>query len=107
MTHQIRTNYGYLTITLSKKQTLVPFQGVIQGNRVVHTTWVLLSTPLLNMLCAVNNGGQWISPTITKPPHSIILKLLQMSSNSLWICLAHVRVQRLTSSTISYLLVLH
>ena len=50
MRHQIRTNFGISEESLHKRYTAVPLQGILQGNGASPTNWVLISTPLLNML---------------------------------------------------------
>ena len=53
----IQISYGLSTITLSNKNTLIPFQGILQGNGAAPTTWVIICMPLINMLQAANNRG--------------------------------------------------
>jgi hypothetical protein len=58
MDHYIRTNHGDSEISYSSKHTLVPFQGVLQGNGAAPSIWVAVSTPLLNMMREANHGMQ-------------------------------------------------
>ena len=65
MTHSIRTSFGDYKWTISSKGTLIPYQGILQGNGASPATWVVLSTPLLNMMRKAGHGGHFKSP-ITK-----------------------------------------
>ena len=50
MHHHICTSYGDSAFTLHCDGSLIPFQGVLQGNGAAPAIWVIISTPLLNML---------------------------------------------------------
>ena len=71
MKHQIRTNFGISEETLQKRYTMIPLQGILQGNGASPTTWVLISTPLLNMLRVKGNGAKFISPMSKELSHIV------------------------------------
>ena len=71
MKHHIKTSFGISTITLSKRNTLIPYQGILQGNGASPTTWVIISTPLLNMLRAAGNGAKFESPLSHERTHLV------------------------------------
>ena len=71
MSHHIKTSFGISTITLSKKNTLIPFQGILQGNGASPTTWIIISTPLLNMLRAAGHGAKFKSPISHENTHIV------------------------------------
>ena len=71
MKFHIQTSHGLSTIMLSNKNTLIPFQGILQGNGAAPTTWVIISTPLLNMLRAAQNGGFFLSPVTKEMTHLV------------------------------------
>ena len=50
MRYHIRSSYGDLIFYLAKDNSLIPFQGVLQGCGSSPTTWVIISTSLLNIL---------------------------------------------------------
>lgn len=50
MHHHIYTSFGVSAFTLSSKNALIPHQRILQGNGAALTTWVIISTPLINML---------------------------------------------------------
>ena len=60
MKHHIRTAYGDSEIALDGTGQVIPFQGILQGNGAAPTTWVIISTPILNMLRAAGNGGHFV-----------------------------------------------
>jgi hypothetical protein len=49
MKHHICTTFGDSIFTMSSTGSLIPFQGVLQGNGASPATWVIISTPLLRM----------------------------------------------------------
>ena len=61
MDHYIRTTHGDSEISYSSKHTLIPFQGVLQGNGASPSIWVAVSTPLLNMMRQAQHGMHIIS----------------------------------------------
>ena len=71
MKHFIKTGYGISTIAASKRNTLIPYQGILQGNGAAPTTWVIISTPLLNMLRAAGNGAKFVSPMSLENTHLV------------------------------------
>ena len=71
MKHHIRTNYGDSVFTMSSKGTLIPYQGILQGNGAAPTTWVIISAPLLEMLRTAGNGGHFISPISKEYSHTV------------------------------------
>jgi hypothetical protein len=70
MKHHIRTSYGDSSFTM-QNDTLIPFQGALQGNGASPATWVIISSPLLNMLRAADNGGHFIEPISKKHSHIV------------------------------------
>ena len=71
MKHHIRTNYGDSVFTMSSKGTLIPYQGILQGNGAAPATWVIISAPLLEMLRTAGNGGHFISPISKEYSHTV------------------------------------
>ena len=71
MKHHIRTTYGDSAFTMHIDGTLIPYEGVLQGNGVSPASWVLVSTPLLNMLREAENGGHFISPLSKERSHTV------------------------------------
>jgi hypothetical protein len=71
MKHHIRTMFGDSAFTMSSEGSFIPFQGVLQGNGASPATWVILSTPLLNMLRAAGNGGYFTQPISQEISHSV------------------------------------
>ena len=71
MKHYIRTGYGNSIFYLNNDNSLTPFQGVLQGCGSSPTTWVIVSTPLLNMLRTANNGS-YITSAISNSTHHIV-----------------------------------
>jgi predicted lipid carrier protein YhbT len=71
MKHHIRTSYGDSSFTMSNDGSLVPFQGALQGNGASPATWVIISTPLLNMLRSAGNGGHFIKAISKQYSHSV------------------------------------
>lgn len=71
MKHHIRTSYGDSAFTISSSGTLIPYQGSLQGNGASSTTWVVVSTPLLNMLRTADHGAHYISPISKEHSHSV------------------------------------
>ena len=71
MKHHIRTTYGDSQSSFSSHQTAIPFQGILQGNGAAPTIWVLISTPLLNMLRAADNGAHMSSPISREVDHIV------------------------------------
>ncbi len=56
---------------MSNEGALIPFQGALQGNGASPATWVIISTPLLNMLREAGNGGYFVEPISKKISHSV------------------------------------
>ena len=71
MKHHIRTTYGDSKFTMSSDGSLIPFQGVLQGNGASPVTWVLISSPLLNMLREMDNGGHIITAISKQHSHIV------------------------------------
>ena len=71
MHHHIRTSYRDSPFNLHWDRSLVPFQGVLQGNGAAPVIWIIISTPLLNMLQAAGNGAKFITP-ISKTSNLIV-----------------------------------
>jgi hypothetical protein len=70
MKHHIRTSFGASYFTM-QNETLIPFQGALQGNGASPATWVIISTPLLNMLRTAGNGGHFIEQISKKQSHTV------------------------------------
>ena len=62
MKHHIRTSYGLSDDTFDMRDLEEKLQGILQGNGAAPATWVLISTPLLNMLRNKGYGGRFLSP---------------------------------------------
>ena len=63
MQHHLRTGYGISDKTYGKTlQHGKPTQGSGQGNGASPTIWVMMSTPLLNMMRTEKLGAHFISP---------------------------------------------
>ena len=71
MHHHIRTRHGDSVFTLHCDGSLIPFQGVLQGNGAAPAIWVIISTPLLNMLRAAGNGAKFTAP-ISKASNLVV-----------------------------------
>ena len=71
MKQHVRTTFGDSRITTDTRGSLIPYQGVLQGNGAAPTTWVIISTPLLEMLRAADNGGHFISPITKESSHLV------------------------------------
>jgi hypothetical protein len=71
MEHFIRTTHGDSNSSYSSKHTLIPFQGVLQGNGAAPSIWVAVSTPLLNMMRTANHGLH-ITSSISQEQSSIV-----------------------------------
>ena len=71
MNHHIRTSFGLSEQTLQHRFTNTPFQGILQGNGAAPTTWVLISTPLLNMLWSKGNGAKFCTPITNQITHVV------------------------------------
>jgi hypothetical protein len=56
LNHYIRTAFGDSQECFTGHGLHIPLQGVLQGNGASPTIWVIISSPLLNMLRAANNG---------------------------------------------------
>ena len=55
----------------TSEHTAVPFQGILQGNSTAPTIWVLVSTPLLNMLQTAGNRAFITSPLSEENSHIV------------------------------------
>ena len=71
MKHHIRTTFGDSSTSFTISQAAIPFQGILQGNGAAPTIWVLISTPLLNMLRDAENGAYMTSPISNDPDHIV------------------------------------
>ena len=71
MKHHIRTTFGDSAFTMSSDELIIPYQGVLQGNGASPASWVVVSTPLLNMLRAAGGGGHFVSPISNETSHSV------------------------------------
>ena len=71
MKHYIRTGFGLSTMKISSEGHLIPYQGALQGNGAAPTSWVIISTPLLNMLRAAGHGCKITSAISKEESHSV------------------------------------
>ena len=71
MKHYIRTAFGDSELALDGSGNVKPFQGILQGNGASPTTWVIISSPILNMLRAAGNGGYFVESISGKISHSV------------------------------------
>ena len=71
MKHHVQTTFGDSKFYMSADGSLVPFQGVLQGNGASPASWVIISTALLNMLRAADRGGHFISAISGEQSHSV------------------------------------
>jgi hypothetical protein len=71
MKHHIRTTFGDSAFTMSNEGSLIPYQGALQGNGASPATWVVISTPLLNMMRSAGNGGVFVEPISGKVSHTV------------------------------------
>ena len=55
MKYHILTNYGDSTFYMDSDHALCPFQGILHGNGAAPTTWVVISTVLIQMLKEAGN----------------------------------------------------
>ena len=62
MKHNVRTGYGISDETFDTRDLEEKLQGILQGNGAAPTTWVLISTPLLNLLRKKGYGRKFCSP---------------------------------------------
>ena len=56
---------------MNSRKDPTPYQGVLQGNGAAPATWVIISSPLLQMLKSAENGGHFISPITKEYSHSV------------------------------------
>ena len=70
MKHHFRTAHGD-SIFYLENNTLIPFQGTLQGNGASPTTWVIISSVLLDMMRTLVFGGKFILP-ISGTSHSMV-----------------------------------
>jgi hypothetical protein len=61
MKHHICTNFGDSVFTMTSSGSLIPYQGILQGN----------GAPLLDMPCTAGNGGHFVSPIIKEYSHTV------------------------------------
>ena len=69
MKHRFWTNHGDSKLVLEKPFSLPCYQGILQGNRAALATWVLISTPLFNMLQTAPLGRKFTSPISKQYSH--------------------------------------
>ena len=91
MQHHFCTSHRDSTICLDKPLLVPCYQGILQGNGATPTTWVLISTPLLNMLRDAHKGG-WFTSPITKYHSHIVryvyvddMDLIAMNNNGIYL----------------------
>jgi hypothetical protein len=71
MKQYMRTSYGDSKNSYSSKDAAIPFQGILQGNGAGPTIWVLVSTPLLNMMRKADNGAHLLSAIGREAAHIV------------------------------------
>ena len=71
MKHHVRTTFGDSKITVDSNGELIPYQGILQGNGAAPATWVIISSPLLDMLRKAGNGGHFVSPISKQNTHIV------------------------------------
>jgi hypothetical protein len=71
MKYYIRTTFGTSTSSFSSQHTAIPIQGLLQGNGAGPTIWVIVSTPLLNMLRSADKGAHLLSAISHEPAHFV------------------------------------
>ena len=71
MKHHVCTSYRDSKFYMNRDGSLVPFQGVLQGNGASPTSWVIISTALLNMLRDAGNGGYFLSAISGEQSHTV------------------------------------
>jgi hypothetical protein len=54
--HFVRTGYGDSKSSYGGPVWIVPIHGIVQGNGAGPDIWVVVSTPLLNVLCQKGFG---------------------------------------------------
>ena len=60
--HHIRTVHGVSDLTFGTDNPATPPQGICQGNGAGPAIWAVVSTPILDMLCAEGFGIKFVSP---------------------------------------------
>ena len=60
--HQVRTGFGDSTICYGGSQWIIPLHGIGQGNGAGPAIWVVISTPLLNLLRKKGYGCELVDP---------------------------------------------
>jgi hypothetical protein len=71
MKYFIRTTFGMSTTFFSSQTTAIPLQGLLQGNGAGPTIWVIVSTPLLNMLRNADKGAHLLSSISKEAAHFV------------------------------------
>ena len=71
MKYYIRTTFGTSSASFSSQHTAIPIMGLLQGNGAGPTIWVLVSTPLLNMLRTADKGAHLLSAISKEPAHFV------------------------------------
>ena len=71
MKHHVRTSYGLSDDTFDTRDLEEKMQGILQGNGAAPTTWVLISSPLLNLLRKKGYCGKFMSPITKEKTHLV------------------------------------
>lgn len=71
MKHHFCNSHGDSQICLEQPILVPCYQRILQGNGAAPTTWVLISTPLLNMLREAQKGGKFTSPITKNRTHIV------------------------------------
>ena len=71
MKYFIRTTFGTSSDSFGSRHTAIPLMGLLQGNGAGPTIWVLVSTPLLNMLRTANHGAHLLSAISQEAAHFV------------------------------------
>ena len=66
MKYYIHTTFGTSSTSFSSAHTAIPLQGLLQGNGACPTIWVIVSTPLLNMLRSADKGAHLLLSAISQ-----------------------------------------
>ena len=71
MKYFIRTTFGTSSASFTSRHTAIPLMGLLQGNGAGPTIWVLVSTPLLNMLRTADHGAHLLSAISKEAAHFV------------------------------------
>jgi len=83
MTFFLQTAYGDLDSFYSSGSSVLPFQGVCQGNRAGPTIWLATSMALVDMVCTHGHPVSFHSPILHQPTE--LLGLLYVNDCDLFV----------------------